>query len=206
MPQLGSLSALSNAQHSLSAWSHRPTSWSPMIAAPDYSAFSPSPRPPALRLCVAEMIGWSGQEQDLYVCTCVLAEPLRVAESNLLFHWEFHRTGSDSAEIQFLGEGGKTFLRSSLFHGTPTRPHHPFKQLMTQGSCPPPEWRRRVETAAWEVGEKIWNQSLTLKYRVLRFLGGNKTKLLISCFANSVSTGLDVDWKHAETCKDHKEV
>lgn len=35
--------------------------------------------------------------------------------------------------------------------------------------------------------------------------GKNKTKLLISCFANSVNTGLDVDWKHAETCKGHKE-
>lgn len=36
--------------------------------------------------------------------------------------------------------------------------------------------------------------------------GGDKTKLLISCFANSVNAGLDVDWKHAQTCKDHKEV
>lgn len=35
--------------------------------------------------------------------------------------------------------------------------------------------------------------------------GKNKTKLLISCFANSVNTGLDVDWKHTETCKGQKE-
>lgn len=31
--------------------------------------------------------------------------------------------------------------------------------------------------------------------------GKNKTKLLISCFANSVNTGLDVDWKHAKATR-----
>lgn len=45
--------------------------------------------------------------------------PVRITESHLLFNREFHRTGSDSTEIQFLGEGGKTFPGTSLFHGTP---------------------------------------------------------------------------------------
>lgn len=45
------------------------------------------------------------------------------------------------------------------------------------------------------------------KTQSLAVSGGkkNKTKLLISCFAKSVNTGLHVDWKHVETCKGHKE-
>lgn len=75
--------------------------------------------------------------------------PVRITESNLLFNWEFRRTGSDSAEIQFLGEGGKTFPGDFFI------PRDPLNNSRLRAPALFAKRRRRVETAAREVGEKI---------------------------------------------------